>query len=344
MADSAMAARRISDGESPGARPHPELGIVVAAFNEEENVPVLVREIAKTLDAVNCSFEVLIVDDGSTDQTASIIRGLASSDPRIRGLVLTRNFGHQAAISVGLTHVLGAAVAIMDADLQDRPADVLTLYQECRAASADVAYAIRRSRQEGPLKRAAYHLFYRLLGRLARIDIPLDSGDFCVMDRKTVDRLNALPERLRFVRGLRSWVGGHQIGVIVDRDMRRAGRPKYTVTKLLRLAIDGLVSFSDVPLRLASVIGFSVSALSVLGMIIVLIWKFAGELPSGAGVATIALSILFLGGVQLLTAGILGEYVGRIFEEVKARPVALIAEHIEHFAGDQDAAGSPRHG
>lgn len=308
----------------------PDLGVVVPAFNEEENIPTLFRELTETLDAAGCSFEVVIVDDGSTDQTVPVIRRLALLDRRIRGLVLTRNFGHQAAISIGLSHVRGNAVAIMDADLQDRPRDALTLLRECRAANADVAYAVRRTRPEGPLKRGAYYAFYRLLGWLARIDIPLDSGDFCVMDRRTVDRLNALPERLRFVRGLRSWIGGRQIGVTVDRDARRSGKPKYSVTKLLRLAVDGLVSFSDVPLRLASVVGFSVSGLSVVGMIIILIWRFTGKLPSGAGIATIALSILFLGGVQLLTAGILGEYVGRIFDEVKRRPVALVAEHIAH--------------
>jgi polyisoprenyl-phosphate glycosyltransferase len=311
------------------APPEPELGIVIPAYNEEENIPVLIRELSDVLDAANCTFEVVFVDDGSTDRTAAVVRSLARTDPRIRGLVLTRNFGHQAAISIGLAHVRGGAVAIMDADLQDRPSDALTLYRECRAASADVAYAVRRTRREGPIKRASYRAFYRLLARLARIQIPLDSGDFCVMDRRTVDRLNALPERLRFVRGLRSWTGGHQIGVSVDRDARHAGKPKYSVSKLLRLAVDGLVSFSDVPLRLASVIGFSVSGLSILGMVVILAWRFTGKLPSGAGLATIALSILFLGGVQLLTAGILGEYVGRIFEEVKQRPIALVAEYIE---------------
>ena len=314
----------------------PDLDLVVPAYNEEENVSVLVREITETMEAAGVAFEVLVVDDGSTDGTVDIVRKLAKSDPRIRALVLTRNFGHQAAISTGLTHVRGNVVGIMDADLQDRPADVLALYLECRAASADVAYAVRRSRQEGVFKRAAYHLFYRLLGRLARIDIPLDSGDFCVMSRAAVDRLNALPERLRFVRGLRSWIGGRQIGVMVDRDLRRAGRPKYSIPKLIRLAVDGLVSFSDVPLRLASVMGFAVSGLSVVGIIVVLAWRATGRLPSGAGLATIALSILFLGGVQLLTAGILGEYVGRIFEEVKRRPVAIVAEVIG--SADSNAA------
>ena len=156
------------------------------------------------------------------------------------------------------------------------------------------------------------------------------------MSRAAVDRLNALPERLRFVRGLRSWIGGRQIGVMVDRDLRRAGRPKYSIPKLIRLAVDGLVSFSDVPLRLASVMGFAVSGLSVVGIIVVLVWRATGRLPSGAGLATIALSILFLGGVQLLTAGILGEYVGRIFEEVKRRPVAIVAEVIGNV--DSNAA------
>jgi dolichol-phosphate mannosyltransferase len=156
------------------------------------------------------------------------------------------------------------------------------------------------------------------------------------MSRSFVDRLNALPERLRFVRGLRAWIGGRQIGVEVDRDARRAGAPKYTMSKLMRLAIDGLVSFSDVPLRLASVLGFSVSGLAAIGIVVVIGWKLSGRLPSGAGVATIALSILFLGGVQLLTAGILGEYVGRIFDEVKGRPIAMVAETID---GEKNGTG-----
>jgi dolichol-phosphate mannosyltransferase len=318
-------------------RGSPELGIVIPAFNEEANVAVLLREIVDTMDAAECTFEVLIVDDGSTDQTVPIVRSFAAADARVRALVLSRNFGHQAAISIGLAHVRGAAVAIMDADLQDKPADALELLRHCRAASADVAYAIRRSRPEGWIKQTAYRTFYRVLGSLARIDIPLDSGDFCVMTRSFVNRLNALPERLRFVRGLRSWIGGRQIGVPVDRDARRAGAPKYTTSKLLRLAVDGLVSFSDVPLRLASVLGFAVAGIAGIGIVVVAIWKAAGLLPSGAGIGTIALSILFLGGVQLVTAGILGEYVGRIFDEVKQRPIAIISE----FVGDGFSPGKP---
>lgn len=309
-------------------RADPELGIVVPAHNEQENIPTLVRELTAVLEPAGCDFELLIVDDGSTDSTKEVIRELARTNPRVRGLVLTRNFGHQAAISIGLSHARGSAVGVMDADLQDRPDDLLALYRALRRESASVTYAIRRTRRENVLKRAAYRIFYRILGRLARISIPLDSGDFCVMDRPFLDQLNALPERLRFVRGLRSWIGGKQVGVPVDRDARRSGEPKYTMSKLIRLAIDGLVSFSDVPLRLASVIGFWVSGASVIGMLVVLIWSITGRLPTGAGLGTIALSIFFLGGVQLLTAGILGEYVGRIFEEVKSRPVALVAERL----------------
>jgi dolichol-phosphate mannosyltransferase len=313
---------------SPTRDDEPKLGIVIPAFNEEDNVPALLAELVATLDAAGHTFEILVVDDGSADRTAQAIRDFARRDPRVRGLVLTRNFGHQAAISTGLRHVRGDTVVVMDADMQDRPADALRLYEECRAQSAEVAYAIRGSRAEGPFKRGAYFLFYRMLAKLARIDIPLDSGDFSAMSRVSISRLNALPERLRFVRGLRSWIGGKQIGVLVERDARRAGEPKYGFAKLVRLALDGLVSFSDAPLRVASVAGFVVAGLSVVGMIIVLLWRATGRLPSGAGLATIALSILFLGGVQLVTAGILGEYVGRIFEEVKARPVALIGEQI----------------
>jgi dolichol-phosphate mannosyltransferase len=189
-------------------------------------------------------------------------------------------------------------------------------------------YAVRTSRAENFLKRFAYAVFYRILARMANISIPVDSGDFCVMSQEFVTRLNQLPERLRYVRGLRAWLGGHQVPVAVERGARRAGRSQYTFAKLVRLATDGLVSFSYVPLRLASWLGIAVSGLALVGIIVVLAWKYLGRLPSGAGVATIALSVLLIGGVQLLTLGILGEYVGRIFDEVKGRPVAVVGEDL----------------
>jgi len=315
------------------ATPLPDLCIVVPAFNEEENLPVLYRELVEALDARQIRFELLVVDDGSRDGTVDVLRRLAAADDRVRALRLSRNFGHQEAISIGLQEARGRAVAIMDADLQDRPADLLLLYERWEAG-ADVAYAVRRTRRETLRRRFAYRLFYRVLARLAEVQIPLDAGDFCIMDGSFVERLNALPERLRFVRGLRAWLGGRQERVPVDRDARRHGEPQYSFGKLVRLALDGLFSFSDAPLRMASLVGTSIAGLAFLGVIVVLVWKALGLLPTGAGVATIALGVFFLGGLQLLTIGILGEYVSRIFREVKARPVAVVAEVISHSSSN----------
>lgn len=304
------------------------LTVVVPAHNEEENLPVLVRELESVCRESGLTLRVLIVDDGSTDGTTEVIRQLAAEHRWIAGVLLTRNFGHQAAISIGLQHARGNVIGVMDADLQDRPADLVELYRRLEAEGADVAYAVRRSRRESLLKRTSYKAFYRLLGKVSKIPIPIDSGDFCVMRWPFVERLNRLPERLRFVRGLRAWVGGKQIAVPVDRDSRRAGTASYDITRLFRLAGDGLITFSDTPLRLATVLGFLVAGMSFIVGLLVIAWKLMGLLPQGAGVATIALAVLFLGGVQLLTIGILGEYVGRIFEEVKGRPIAIVAEEI----------------
>ena len=306
----------------------PDLCIVVPAFNEEENLPALHRELAEALDSRGISFQLLIVDDGSRDGTIRLLRELVRQHSRIVVLRLSRNFGHQDAISIGLQHARGRAVAIMDADLQDRPSDLILLYDSWRSG-ADVAYAVRRTRREGVFRRMAYRTFYRALAKLADVQIPMDAGDFCVMDGAFVERLNNLPERLRFVRGLRAWLGGRQEAVPVDRDARRHGQPQYTFSKLLRLALDGVFSFSDAPLRLASLFGVAISLLAFTGVVVVLAWKFMGKLPAHAGTATIALGVFFLGGIQLLTIGILGEYIGRIFREVKGRPVAVVAEVID---------------
>lgn len=313
--------------------PIPDLGIVVPAHNEYENVPALHEALARVLDPAGIRFELLFVDDGSRDGTAEAIRRLAAADTRVRALILSRNFGHQAAVSVGLQHARGRALAVMDGDLQDRPEDLVNLYRRWEQG-ADVVYAVRGTRPEGLFLRAAYKLFYRILAKTARIPIPLDSGDFCVMDARFVDRLNALPERLRFVRGLRAWLGGTQVAVTVERGERHAGESKYTLRRLMRLATDGIFSFSDAPLRMASILGVVVSVGSLLGFVVVLAWRLMGLIPTGAGLATIALSVLFLGGVQLLTIGVLGEYISRIFDEVKARPVAVVQEVVD--------GGSPR--
>jgi glycosyltransferase involved in cell wall biosynthesis len=320
----------------------PDLCVVAPAHDEAANLPVLVHELLAVMGDAGVEINILLVDDGSSDQTTDVIRQLVQDHEQVQGLILTRNFGHQAAISTGLRHACGHAIAVMDADLQDKPVDLLALYRRWQAG-ADVVYAVRRSRRESLLKRTAYRAFYRIVARVANIPIPVDSGDFCVMGAKFVAQLNHLPERLRYVRGLRAWLGGRQVAVPVDRDARRAGVPQYTLFKLFRLAAEGLVSFSYVPLQLASIAGFVISGLAFLGVLTVLVWKLMGLLPSGAATATIALSVLFLGGFQLLTIGILGEYVGRIFDEVKRRPVAMVAELVKHENGVTDADVFDRH-
>lgn len=306
----------------------PDLEVVVPVRNEEANIPVLAAEVARAAKAAGLRHSILFVDDGSQDDSAKLIRNLSAQGAPVRGLRLSRNFGHQAAISIGLRHARARTIAIMDGDLQDRPDDLVMLYHTLLSARADVVYAIRRTRREHVLKRLAYRLFYRILSRAARVPIPMDSGDFCVMGSAFVAQLNALPERLRFVRGLRAWLGGVQIGVPVDRGARHAGRPQYTFAGLVRLASDGFVSFSDAPLRLVTLVGLCFSGLAFLGVLTVIGWKLTGRLPSGAGLATISLSVLLLGGVQLVALGIAGEYIARIFDEVKGRPVAVIGEVI----------------
>ena len=307
--------------------PLPDLCIVVPSYNEEQNLPTLFAELSAACAAAKIDFTLLVVDDGSRDGTAGILTELAKAHPNVSALILSRNFGHQAAISIGLQRASGRAIAVMDADLQDNPDDLVALYRRWQEG-ADVVYAVRRSRREGLFRRAAYSLFYKIFAGLSAIPVQMDAGDFSVMDAAFVAKLVALPERLRFVRGLRAWMGGRQIALPVDRSARHAGLPQYTIWKLIRLAVDGMVSFSDAPLRLASVAGAIVAAAAFIGVIIVLAWKIMGLLPDGGGIATIALSVLFLGGIQLLTVGILGEYIGRIFQEVKQRPIAVISQVI----------------
>ncbi len=307
-----------------------ELSVVIPAYNEEDNLPALYGRLTATLDALNLDYEIIFVNDGSQDRTLALLRDLAARDPRVVAVDLARNFGHQVAISAGLDHSRGAAVIIMDADLQDPP-EVLPQFIARWREGYDVVYAIREQRKEGPLKRAAYALFYRLLKRIAHIDIPLDAGDFCIMDRRVVDLLNGMPERNRFVRGIRTWVGLNQTGLAYERHARHAGKPKYTFKKLIYLALDGLISFSFVPLRLISLAGLAVSFLSILIAIAYTIQKLTIGL-SPPGFATLVVAIFFLAGIQLITIGVIGEYVGRIFEEVKARPL-YVTRQVYRYRG-----------
>ena len=304
--------------ESPRLAP-PALSVVIPVYNEEDNLPALYRRLTDTLRATEPDYEIILVDDGSRDHSGDILRALAAHDERLVIVELSRNFGHQVAISAGLEHARGTGVAVMDADLQDPP-EVLPQFIAQWRAGHDVVYAVRQHRKEGVLKRAAYAGFYRLLQRVANIEIPLDSGDFCIMDRRVVDLLVAMPERSRFVRGIRSWIGFDQVGLAYERHARYAGEPKYTLRRLIYLALDGLISFSYVPLRIISLSGLAVSAMSIILALFYTIKKLTTGLTP-PGFATLVVAIFFLAGMQLITIGVIGEYVGRIFEEVKRRPL-----------------------
>jgi len=306
-------------GQRAASLPPPMLSIVIPVFNEEENLQTLHTRLTQTLTEQGLDYEIVFIDDGSQDQSPEILRRLEAEDHRVVVVEFARNFGHQVAISAGLEHSRGRVVSIMDADLQDPP-EVLHTFLAKWQEGWEVVYAVRTERKEWWGKRLAYAGFYRLLQRVANIEIPLDAGDFCVMDRKVVDMLVRMPERNRFVRGIRSWVGFKQIGVPYERQARYAGTPKYTFRKLVYLALDGLVSFSHMPLRIITLLGFTVSVLSFLVALFYLIKKFT----IGVGVAgftTLVVSIFFLAGIQLMTIGVIGEYIGRISDEVKHRPL-----------------------
>jgi glycosyltransferase involved in cell wall biosynthesis len=300
----------------------PTLSVVIPVYEEEANLPVLYQRLIAVLEEVEPSFELIFVDDGSRDRSGEVMRSLSEQDERLTIIELARNFGHQVAISAGLDYAQGDAVIIMDADLQDPP-EVLPQFIDKWREGHEVVYAIRAQRQENPLKQLAYATFYRILQRIANIEIPLDAGDFCIMDRRVVDILVNMPERNRFVRGIRSWVGLDQVGLVYERHARYSGKPKFTFSRLFYLALDGLVSFSYIPLRTISMLGFAVSILSILMAMVYVIQKLTVGLgPSGF--ATIIVAILFLAGIQLITMGVIGEYVGRIFEEVKRRPLYVV--------------------
>ncbi len=318
----AGAAAPWAEGPAGGRDERPELSVVIPAYNEEENLDALYTRLVAALDPLGMSYELIFVNDGSRDRTLPMLQQLAAADGRVVVVDLARNFGHQIAISAGLDHARGDGVIVMDGDLQDPP-EVLPQFIAKWREGYEVVYAVREKRKEGPLKRAAYSLFYRLLKRVSQIDIPLDAGDFCIMDRRVVDLLNGMPERNRFVRGIRSWVGLNQTGLAYERHARHAGRPKYTFTRLLYLALDGLVSFSYLPLRLISMAGLAVSLMSILIALFYTVQKLTIGL-SPPGFATLVVAIFFLSGIQLITIGVIGEYVGRIFEEVKARPLYVV--------------------
>lgn len=315
----------------PDAIGRKKVSVIVPCFNEEAVLPELFVRLGAVADAWDLDYEVVCVDDGSRDRTWELLQARHLVDSRWRGISFARNFGHQTAVSAGLTYATGDAVVVIDADLEDPPEVIARLIEQWREGY-DVVYAVRQKRKEGPFKRLGYWVFYRVMARLVAFEIPLDSGDFCLITRRVVDTINAMPERNRFVRGLRAWSGFRQTGIAYERAARFAGASKYSLAKLVKLATDGLFSFSTVPLRMATYFGLAVSACAFFGVLFTLAQKiFAAQfakigLAPSAGFPTIVISILFLGGVQLICLGILGEYIGRIYEEVKGRPLWIVRD------------------
>lgn len=299
---------------------------IVPIYNEEETIAEMYRRLSAVMERMDGAVELILVNDGSRDRSLKLMRDLHECDSRVCYLSLARNFGHQIAVTAGLNFARGQVIVILDADLQDPPELIPDMVEMWRQGF-QVVYAQRsQRRQEGWFKRFTAYSFYRLLKKLADVDIPTDTGDFCLLDRQVVDVLNSMPERNRYIRGLRSWIGFRQTAIRFEREARYAGDVKYTFAKSLALAINGLVSFSKVPLRLSTYVGLFSAIAAILMALLVLYWRIFDQASHLAGFTIILMAIFFLGAVQLVCIGILGEYIGRIYEEVKGRPLYTVGE------------------
>ena len=321
------------DGDAP-RRKEFLLSVVIPCFNEEDVIPLTYRRLMDVLGSRDFRLQIIFVDDGSNDNTSEIAANLAKSDPQVRALLLSRNFGHQAAVSAGLAHADGDAVVVMDADLQDPPQAVIRMVETWQGG-ADVVYGIRTKRKESFLKRTAYSVFYFIFQLLANIDTPINAGDFSLIDRKVLDIINELPEKNRFFRGLRAWSGFRQAGIEYERDARTAGSSKYSLRKLVALAKDGIFNFSTAPLSGVFYLGLLMSSLSFAALLLVLVLRicdipiFGMRASDVQGFSSTILTILLIGGIQLVSTGVLGEYVGRIYDETKGRPSYVIREKVD---------------
>lgn len=302
------------------------VSVVVPCFNEQEVLHETHRRLSASLDSLErCSCEIIFVDDGSRDATPDILRSLAAADPRVKAVFLSRNFGHQIAVTAGIDFAAGDVVVLIDADLQDPPAVIAEMLDAWRAG-ADVAYGQRRTRSgESTFKLATAKLFYRLLDRLSEVQIPMDTGDFRLMDRQVVEALRKMPERHRFIRGMVAWVGFSQVPIPYDRESRFAGTTKYPFARMLRFAVDGLTAFSVVPLRLATWFGFSAACIALVGILYALVSRLLTDQWVPGWAATF-IAILFMAGAQLLCIGVIGEYLGRLVTEAKGRPLYLVSQ------------------
>ena len=300
--------------------------IVAPIYNELENIPELFKRVSEVMDSTGEPWELVLVDDGCTDGSTDRIRELAIKDGRVRPVIFARNFGHQIAVTAGMDYARGDAVVIIDADLQDPPEVILELAKKWKEGY-EVVYAVRAEREgETKFKIWTASLFYRLIYRITDVKIPLDTGDFRLIDRKVVTVMNGMREKHRFLRGMGAWVGFKQIGVEYKRAARYSGETKYPLKKMLRLAINAITGFSYFPLQLATYFGFISAGLAILAIPIIVTLRLAGETHFFEGQTTTLVAVLFLGGVQLISLGILGEYIGRIYDEAKGRPLYIVRD------------------
>ncbi len=301
------------------------LSIVTPFYNEKEVIEIFYERLAKALNSTSIHSEVILVDDGSTDGSFEIAKSIQERDNRVKVISLSRNFGQQSAITAGLNEARGEAVIVMDVDLQDPPEMIPALIEKFNEGY-DVVYAVREKRKEGIIKRFCYRAFYRMLSKLSPVKLPVDTGDFCIMSRRIIDLLNSLPERNRYIRGLRSWFGWAQVGIPYERDRRYKGESKYTLGKLLSLALDGIVSFARLPFQILFFLGLAIIGATSVALLMCLLFLLTGI--SISLTIWILLFLLIFSGIQFICLGLIGEILGHISDEVKHRPHYIIRDKL----------------